>query len=72
MNFLWKGNSNSGVYLVGWKKITKPKKLRGLWIREERKVSTSMLGKLVWGLHRDCGSLWVQVSKHNFISEEHY
>ncbi|MCI77498.1 ribonuclease H, partial [Trifolium medium] len=29
-NFLWKGMSNTGIHLVGWDKITKPKKLGGL------------------------------------------
>lgn len=38
MNILWKGNSNSGVPLVGWNKITKPKKLGGLWIKKDRPI----------------------------------
>ncbi|MCI15307.1 RNA-directed DNA polymerase (Reverse transcriptase), partial [Trifolium medium] len=45
-NFLWKGNSNTGIHLVGWEKITKPKKLGGLGIRKAREANTSLLGKL--------------------------
>jgi hypothetical protein len=33
-DFLWKGSSNTGIHLVGWDKITKPKKLGGLGIRK--------------------------------------
>lgn len=59
--FLWKGNYNSGVHLVGWNKITKLKKLGDLAIRKVREANKFMLDKLVWGLHRDCDFLWVQV-----------
>lgn len=59
-NFLWKGNSKYGVHLVGCNKITKPKKLNGLGIRKVRYTNTYMLGKLAWGLHGDCDSLWVR------------
>lgn len=47
MNFLCKGNLNSSVHLVGWNKITKPKKLDGLGISKAREANTSMLAKLV-------------------------
>lgn len=69
-NFLWKGNSNSGVHLVGWNKITKHKKLGDIRIWKSREANTFMLGKLVWGLHWDCDFLMVQVLKHKYISEE--
>lgn len=58
-NFLGKDNSNYDVHLIGWNKITKPKKLDGLGIQKEREANTSMLCKLVWDLHRDCDSPWV-------------
>jgi hypothetical protein len=35
-NFLWKGNSDGGVHLVGWRKISKPKNLGGLGIWKAR------------------------------------
>jgi len=69
-NFLWKDNSNSGIHLVGWNKITKPKKLGGLGIRKARDANTSILGKLVWSIHQNCDSLWVQVLKHKYIKDE--
>ncbi|XP_058763889.1 uncharacterized protein LOC131637314 [Vicia villosa] len=41
-----------------------PKKLDGLGIRKARETITSLLGKLIWGLRRECDSLWVHVFKH--------
>jgi ribonuclease HI len=69
-NFLWKGSSNKGIHLVGWDKITKPKNLGGLGIRRAREANTSLLGKLVWNIHQDKDSLWVQILKHKYLKEE--
>jgi len=66
-NFLWNGGSDPGVHLVGWNNITKPKKLGGLGIQKAREANTPLLGKLVWSIHHDCDSLWVQVLKHKYI-----
>jgi hypothetical protein len=69
-NFLWKGSSNTGIHLVGWDKITKPKKVGGLGIRKARDANTSLLGKLVWNIHQNNDALWVQIIKHKYIKEE--
>jgi hypothetical protein len=69
-NFLWKGSSNTGIHLVGWDKITKPKKVGGLRIRKARDANTSLLGKLVWNIHQNNDALWVQIIKHKYIKEE--
>ena len=66
-NFLWKGNSNGGVHLVGWRRISKPKNLGGLGIRKAREANTAMLGKLVWSLHQEPNALWAQVLKHKYV-----
>lgn len=60
------------MHLVGCNKITKHKNLGDLRIEKVRKTSTSMLGKLIWGLHRDCDSLWVRVLKEKYITEEKF
>lgn len=70
MNFLWKAISNSDVHLVGWNKISKPKRLGDLGIRKARKTNSSMLSKLVRSLHLDCDSILVQVLKHKYITEK--
>jgi hypothetical protein len=69
-NFLWKGNSNTGIHLVGWDKITKPKKLGGLGIRKAREANTSLLGKLVRSIHQNYDALWVQIIKHKYIKDD--
>ncbi|MCH81431.1 RNA-directed DNA polymerase (Reverse transcriptase), partial [Trifolium medium] len=69
-NFLWKGSSTTGIHLVGWDKITKPKKLGGLGIRKARDANTSLLGKLIWSIHQNNDVLWVQVIKHKYLKEE--
>jgi hypothetical protein len=69
-NFLWKGTSNTGIHLVGWEKITKPKKLGGLGIRKAREANTSLLGKLVWSIHKNSDALWVQIIKHKYLKDE--
>ncbi|KAK2441392.1 hypothetical protein QL285_012694 [Trifolium repens] len=69
-NFLWKGSSTTGMHLVGWDKITKPKKLGGLGIRKAREANTSLLGKLVWNIHQNNDALWEQVLKHKYLKEE--
>ncbi|MCI14329.1 RNA-directed DNA polymerase (Reverse transcriptase), partial [Trifolium medium] len=69
-NFLWKGSSDTGIHLVGWDKITKPKKLGGLGIRKARDANTSLLGKLVWNVHQNSDVLWVQIIQHKYLKEE--
>lgn len=59
-NFLWKGNKDKGVHLVGWDKITRPLKAGGLAIRRACESNTAMLGKLVRNIH--CNSNKLRVS----------
>lgn len=49
-DFIWKGITNKGVNLVGWNKISCPKKLGGLGVTMARDINTSLLGKLVWDM----------------------
>jgi len=46
-SFLWKGNKDKDVHLVGWDKIARPRKVGGLGIGRARESNTAMLGKLV-------------------------
>lgn len=68
-NFIWKGNSDKSIHLVGWDKITKPKKEGGLGIRMARESNTAMLGKLVWDLHSSADKLWVTLMKHKYVGD---
>ncbi|GAU12283.1 hypothetical protein TSUD_141910 [Trifolium subterraneum] len=57
-NFLWKGSSDTGMHLVGWDKITKPKKLGGLGIRKAREANTSLLDGFHYRLGNGNNSFW--------------
>jgi hypothetical protein len=46
--FIWKGTGDSGMHLVGWNKITQPRRFGGLGVRIARLQNVSLLGKLVW------------------------
>lgn len=66
-NFLWKGNSDKGIHLVGWGKITLPKKKGGLGVQSSREANTALLGKLVWELHQNPNKLWVSMLLSKYV-----
>lgn len=68
-NFIWKGSSEKGVNLVGWEKISQPKRLGGLGVRMARETNTVTLGKLVWDLHYRMDKLWVQMLTMNHMKD---
>lgn len=53
--------------LVGWVKITQPKRLGGLGLRPAREANTGMLGKLVWDMHCKSNKLWVQMLSQKYV-----
>lgn len=53
--------------LVGWAKITQPKRLGGLGLRPAREANTGMLGKLVWDMHCKSDKLWVQMLSQKYV-----
>ncbi|GAU13776.1 hypothetical protein TSUD_82850 [Trifolium subterraneum] len=74
------GSSDTGIHLVGWDKITKPKKLGGLGIRKARDANTSLLGKkalsaLKEGFHfhlgNDNSSFWYSNWSGNGVIANH-
>lgn len=69
-NFIWKGTNDKGIHLVGWKKISKPKKLGGLGIRSARDANTCFLGKLVWDMIQNNNKLWVQMLSDKYTAGE--
>jgi hypothetical protein len=60
-NFIWRGTNNSGLHLVSWEKIARPKKHGGLGIRQAREANSCLLGKLVWDLVQSNDKLWVRL-----------
>jgi hypothetical protein len=59
--FIWRGSGDTGMHLVGWDKITQPRRLGGLGIRIARLQNVSLLGKLVWEILNSPGKLWVKL-----------
>lgn len=66
-NFIWKDSSDKGMNLVGWAKITQPKRLGGLGLRPAREANTGMLGKLVWDMHCKLDKLLVQMLSQKYV-----
>ena len=61
-NFLWGSSENKKkLHLIGWKKITKPKKKGGLGIQATKEKNTALLAKLNWHLNTKKDSLWAGV-----------
>jgi hypothetical protein len=71
-NFLWKGTNDRGIHLVGWDKITQPKKNGGLGIRTARDSNTMMLGKLVWDIHSKQDKLWVKLITDKYVGNRSF
>lgn len=68
-DFIWKGVSNHGLHLVGWNKVTLPKKMGGLGVRKAREANTSLLGRLVWDIQNSPNKFWVQFLSQNMYPE---
>lgn len=67
MNFIWRRAFDKALNLVGWEKITQPKRLGRLGIRSAREANTAMLRKHVWDMQCQSDKLWVQMLSHKFV-----
>jgi ribonuclease HI len=65
--FIWKGTGDSGMHLVGWNKITQPRRFGGLGVRIARLQNVSLLGKLVWEILHSPSKLWVNIVKEKYL-----
>ena len=68
-NFIWHGEKDRAMHIVGWNKITKPRKLGGLGVRPARLQNTALLGKLVWSLVQSDKKLWVSILAEKYLKE---
>jgi len=71
-SFLWNGNQDKGVHLVGLYKIPRLRKVGGLGIRRAHESNTAMLGKLVWDIHCNSYKLWVCLLRHKFVNDKFF
>ena len=61
-NFFWGSSDNKKkLHLVGWSKVTRPKKEGGLGIQAARAKNIALLAKLNWRLATEPNSLWAKV-----------
>jgi hypothetical protein len=65
--FIWKGTGDKGMHLVGWNKITQPRKYGGLGVRSARLQNTALLGKLIWEILQCPNKLWVNLFKDKYL-----
>jgi hypothetical protein len=65
--FIWKGSGDTGMHLVGWDKITQPRRYGGLGVRVARLQNASLLGKLVWEILNSLGKLWVKLFMDKYL-----
>ena len=54
--------------MVGWKKITKPKKEGGLGLQSAKEKNIALLAKLNWRLHSEKESIWARVLSQKYGS----
>ncbi|PNX74924.1 ribonuclease H, partial [Trifolium pratense] len=65
--FIWKGTGDKGMHLVGWNKITQPRKLGGLGVRRSRLQNVALLGKLIWEILHSPNKLWVKLFDDRYL-----
>ncbi|MCH84332.1 RNA-directed DNA polymerase (Reverse transcriptase), partial [Trifolium medium] len=65
--FIWKGTGGSGMHLVGWNKITQPRRYGGLGVRIARIQNVFLLGKLVWEILNSPSKLWVTLFAEKYL-----
>ncbi|KAK2392667.1 hypothetical protein QL285_066003 [Trifolium repens] len=65
--FIWKGTGDSGMHLVGWDKVTQPRRYGGLGVRIARGHNVSLLGKLIWEILTSPSKLWVRLFTEKYL-----
>lgn len=65
-NFIWKNRDGKGLHMVGWNKITLPKRFGGLGLRKARDHNVALLGKHVWDIILDRNKPWVKLIKASY------
>ena len=71
-NFFWqKSGDSTGLPMVAWDKICRPKKSGGLGLRKMEAVNSAFISKLTWKLFHE-QSLWVEQMKAKYSINEHF
>jgi len=71
-NFFWqKSGDSTGLPMVSWDKICRPKKSGGLRLRKVEAVNSAFNSKLIWKLFHD-QSFWVEQMKAKYSINERF
>ncbi|KAJ1702372.1 hypothetical protein LUZ63_002151 [Rhynchospora breviuscula] len=72
--FFWNSGEKHKMRLVPWEKITSPKLLGGLGLRDTTILNRAMIMKTIWRLNSgfNDGALWVQVLKAKYLSRSFF
>jgi len=67
-SFIWKGETNKGIYLVGLNKVIESGKQGGLGVCLSREVNNiAMIGKLVWDIQHGSNKSWVSMLSTKYL-----
>lgn len=61
-------DSKRKLHMVGWKKITKPKKEGDLGLQSAKEKNLTLLAKLNWRLHNKKDAIWARVISQKYGS----
>jgi hypothetical protein len=70
-NFLWGSTVDKRkLHLVNWKKVTQPKRFRGLGLHSAKVRNTVSMAKLVWQASKDENGLWATIIRNKYLKKK--
>ncbi|XP_026398808.1 uncharacterized protein LOC113294636 [Papaver somniferum] len=65
-NNWWEKANSKGSYIIGWKELNLPKRLKGLGFKNLRYFNEALLAKLAWRMIHERDAKWVQMLQARF------
>ena len=71
--FFWKRfNTDSGLPLVGWDKICRPKQEGGIGLHKISAINLAYQAKLAWKILTNHNSLWVRLMRSKYLRQQNF